>query len=108
MGCQRSIAEKVINRGADYLVTLKANQGTIFAPVREHREQSCFALGAGGQPVYDAFDDTHGRTVRRRVFACPEAAQSSGIATSPATQLQMQHRRFSRFPWTGKSCSLRR
>jgi predicted transposase YbfD/YdcC len=83
MGCQRAIVSKIIDRRADYLVTLKANHGNIFAAVRKHCEQACFALGATGRPVYDAFDDTHGRTVRRRVFACPEAAQLEPLRDWP-------------------------
>ena len=34
MGCQRAIAAKILERGADYLVTLKANQGKNTAPWR--------------------------------------------------------------------------
>jgi predicted transposase YbfD/YdcC len=34
---------------------------------------NAFALGASLRPVFDAFDDSHGRLVRRRVFACPDA-----------------------------------
>ncbi len=74
MGCQRAIANKIPERGADYLVTLKANQGKIFAAVRQHCAESCFTVGARHRPVCDSFDETHGRVVRRRVFACPEAA----------------------------------
>ncbi len=75
MGCQRATGSTIIDRGADYLVTLKANQGNIFAAVREHCEQACFALGATVHPVWDALNETHGRTVRHRVFTCPEATQ---------------------------------
>jgi predicted transposase YbfD/YdcC len=32
---------------------------------------NAFALGAPLRPFFDAFDDGHGRLVRRRVFACP-------------------------------------
>ncbi|WP_158823959.1 ISAs1 family transposase [Granulicella sp. S156] len=32
MGCQRVIASKILERGADYLVTLKANQGKFLPP----------------------------------------------------------------------------
>jgi predicted transposase YbfD/YdcC len=73
MGCQKAIASKILERGADYLVTLKANQGKIFAAVRDHCLETCFALGASNRPASDEFDDKHGRLVRRRVFACPQA-----------------------------------
>src|SRR3712207_1975455 len=42
-------------------------------------EQHCFAGGATGRPVFDAFDDSHGRLVRRRVFVCPEAASLEAL-----------------------------
>jgi predicted transposase YbfD/YdcC len=74
MGCQKTIADRILERGADYLLVLKANHGTAFAAVQEYCEQQCFAIGAKGRPVFDAFDDSHGRLVRRRVFVCPEAA----------------------------------
>jgi len=74
MGCQRAIVSKILERGADYLVTLKANQGKLFAAVQQHCADTCFAFGATNRPVCDSFDEKHGRLVRRRVFACPEAA----------------------------------
>src|SRR3954471_1327988 len=72
MGCQKTIAGQILDRGADYLLVLKANHGKAFTAVQEHCNQHCFASGATGKPVFDAFDDSHGRLVRRRVFVCPE------------------------------------
>src|SRR5215217_8051403 len=69
MGCQKEIAERIRAKGADYLLVLKANHGRAFEAVREHFERTCFGRGSGGQPVFDAFDEGHGRLVRRRVFA---------------------------------------
>jgi predicted transposase YbfD/YdcC len=74
MGCQRAIVSKILERGADYLVTLKANQGKIFRAVEQHCADACFARGASNRPACDHFDDKHGRLVRRRVFSCPQAA----------------------------------
>lgn len=68
MGCQKAIAERIRARGADYLLVLKANHGRAFEAVREHFERTCFGLGSGGRPVFDAFEESHGRLVRRRVF----------------------------------------
>src|SRR5918998_2195164 len=69
MGCQKGIAERIRAKGADYLLVLKANHGRAFEAVREHFERTCFGRGSGGRPVFDAFDESHGRLVRRRVFA---------------------------------------
>ena len=53
---------------------LKANHGHAFEAVREHFERTCFGLGSGGpRPVFDAFEEGHGRLVRRRVFLDPAA-----------------------------------
>jgi predicted transposase YbfD/YdcC len=66
MGCQKAIAGQILEREADYLLVLKANHGKAFLAVKECCDQHCFARGA--TPVFDAFDDSHGRLVRRRVF----------------------------------------
>src|SRR5436305_15000315 len=68
MGCQKAIAERIRARAADYLLALKANHGRAFESVREHFERTCFGRGSGGRPVFDAFEEGHGRPVRRRVF----------------------------------------
>ena len=71
MGCQKDIAAQIRAKGADYLLVLKANHGRAFGAVREQFEQTCFGQGARGRPVFDAFDEGHGRLVRRRVFMAP-------------------------------------
>jgi predicted transposase YbfD/YdcC len=73
MGCQKDIAAKIRDRDADYLLVLKANHGRAFEAVREHFERTCFGRESGGRPVFDAFDEGHGRLLRRRVFASPAA-----------------------------------
>ena len=71
MGCQKDIAARIRAKGADYLLALKANHGRAFEAVRGHFERTCFCRGASGRPAYDAFDDSHGRLARRRVFVSP-------------------------------------
>ena len=68
MGCQKGIAARIRAKGADYLLGLKANHGRAFEAVREHFDRTCFGRGSGGRPVFDAFEEAHGRLVRRRVF----------------------------------------
>src|SRR5947209_7670919 len=75
MGCQKSIAERIRAGDADYLLVPKANHGRAFAAVREHFERTCFGLGSGGRPVFDAFEESHGRLVRLRVFLGSSAAR---------------------------------
>lgn len=73
MGCQRAIAAKILEKEADYLVTLKANQGKKFTAVQDLCATLCFSRSPLHRPVHDEFDEGHGRLVRRRVFVCPEA-----------------------------------
>jgi predicted transposase YbfD/YdcC len=73
LACRPEIAERIVGRGGDYLVTLKGNRKKIHAEVRDWFATNAFALGAPLRPFFDAFDDGHGRLVRRRVFACPDA-----------------------------------
>ena len=46
MGCQRAIAERILARGGDYLLTLKANHPLAQAAVIAHFEKHCFGPGA--------------------------------------------------------------
>src|SRR5215213_6256756 len=71
MGCQKDIAAQIRAKGADYLLVLKANHGRAFGAVREQFERTCFGRGCKRRPVFDAFDEGHGRLVRRRVFVAP-------------------------------------
>ena len=73
MGCQRAIAERILARGGDYLLTLKANHPLAQTAVIAHFEKHCFGPGASVRAVCDAFEDSHGRLVRRRVFASTDA-----------------------------------
>jgi len=83
MGCQTAIAEKILARGGDYLLTLKGNHPLAHAAVVDHFDQHCLRRGAPCRADCDAFDDTHGRLVRRRVFASTEAANLSALSGWP-------------------------
>jgi DDE family transposase len=74
LSCRREVAQHIRARGADYLVTLKANQGGAYDEVQAWFAEHAFDRGADLRPCFDAFDDTHGRLVRRRVFVCPDAS----------------------------------
>src|SRR3954453_2190159 len=56
-------------------LALYTNHGHAFEAVREHFEHTCFSLGSGGRPAFDAFEESHGRLVRRRVFLGSSAAR---------------------------------
>jgi predicted transposase YbfD/YdcC len=83
MGCQTAIAERILARGADYLLVLKANHPLAYEAVAKHFDQTCFRRGAPDRAACDAFDDTHGRLVRRRVFASTKAASLEALSGWP-------------------------
>ena len=83
MGCQKEIAAKIRARGADYLLVLKANHGRAFGAAREHFERACFGRGSDGRPVFDAFEESHGRLVCRRVFLDPAACGLGALGGWP-------------------------
>jgi predicted transposase YbfD/YdcC len=72
LACRPEIAKRIVGRSGDYLITLKGNQRKVHAEVRDWFAANAFALGAPLRPCFDAFDDGHGRLVRRRVFACSD------------------------------------
>jgi predicted transposase YbfD/YdcC len=83
MGCQTAIAEKILARGGDYLLTLKGNHPLAHTAVVEHFDQHCFGRNASARADCDAFDDTHGRLVRRRVFASTDAVALEALSGWP-------------------------
>jgi predicted transposase YbfD/YdcC len=72
LACQPGIAERILGGGGDYLLALKGNRKKAHAEVKAWFAANAFALGGSLRPFFDAFDDGHGRLVRRRVFACPD------------------------------------
>lgn len=65
MGCQRTIVERIVERGADYLIALKGNQESLheaakeaFAGREEHWEGS----------YTETFEEGHGRVETRRCW----------------------------------------
>jgi predicted transposase YbfD/YdcC len=80
LACQPAIAQRVVARGGDYLLALKGNRKKAHAEVKAWFAANASALGGSLRPFFDAFDDSHGRLVRRRVFACP----APGVFATPA------------------------
>jgi predicted transposase YbfD/YdcC len=72
LACRPEVAEQITARGGTYLLALKGNQKKVHAEVKRWFEANAFSRDALLRPYFDAFDDSHGRSVRRRVFACTE------------------------------------
>jgi predicted transposase YbfD/YdcC len=72
LACRPEIAGQITGRGGDYLLALKGNQKKAHAAVKDWFAANAFTRGAPLRSCFDAFDASHGRLVRRRVFACIE------------------------------------
>ncbi len=70
MGCQKAIAGKIIDKGADYVLGLKGNQGNLHADVKLFF-QDCLASGFHDVDYnyYETVDGDHGRIETRRYWA---------------------------------------
>lgn len=64
-GCQQTMAEKIVEKKADYLLALKKNQPNLYGEVESYLQR---AIIPATPPLYDEFEDGRGRCVRRRVF----------------------------------------
>lgn len=81
MGCQRAIAQQIVDQGGDYVLALKENQGTLLADVQDSFAQATSA--APGLAAAVAVDKGHGRRERRQHWLLTDAAV--------LTWLQAQH-----------------
>jgi predicted transposase YbfD/YdcC len=75
MGCQKDIAEQVVDGGGDYVLAVKDNQPTLHAEV-----QAAFATAASEPPAHRAYttqETGHGRHERRTVHVLPAARRLS-------------------------------
>lgn len=69
MGCQREIVERIVEKGADYVISLKGNQGTLHEEVKalftEAREERFETVR---HSYVETLDDEHGRIEKRRCW----------------------------------------
>ena len=73
MGCQREIAQQIVDDGADYVLAVKENQGQLHEDIRDLFEGAA-ALGFDGVP-YDyahTVNKGHGRVEKRECWAITE------------------------------------
>jgi predicted transposase YbfD/YdcC len=60
LGCQRGIAEKIVNKKADYVLAVKENQGHLLAEIKDSFQM------LAADAVAEEIDCGHGRVERRR------------------------------------------
>lgn len=68
LNCQRAIAQQIIDQGGDYVLALKANQGTLHDDVRTYLEDPAASMTTA-KPSVDA---DHGRIETRTATVCPD------------------------------------
>jgi predicted transposase YbfD/YdcC len=62
MGCQKAIAQQIVDQKADYLLTVKENQEHLLADIQASLEQAFDTDFAGLEhDSYETWDDGHGR-----------------------------------------------
>jgi predicted transposase YbfD/YdcC len=70
MGCQKSIAELIIDKGADYVLALKANQGTLYGDVKLFFDDALEnGFGDFAYSFHETTDGDHGRIEIRRYWS---------------------------------------
>jgi len=88
MGCQTAIAAQITDQGGDYLLALKGNHKKAYTAVKQHFHEHIEhnIPWRDAQNFFDAFDDSHGRLVRRRVWAMTALAPLPALAKWPGLQ----------------------
>jgi predicted transposase YbfD/YdcC len=73
MGCQKEIVKTIIDKGADYVLGLKGNQGTLHDDVQLYFED-CIATGFKdtAHKYHETIDGDHGRVETRRYWTASD------------------------------------
>ncbi len=73
MGCQRNIAQTIIDKKADFIFSLKGNQGTLQRDIHDffetHKKQNSEVITKG---YHEDLKRNHGRVELRRVSVCSQ------------------------------------
>ncbi|AYA39891.1 ISAs1 family transposase [Xenorhabdus nematophila] len=86
MGCQRTIAQQLRESGADDILSLKGNQGKTFSAAVTYFQQQQATQKPYLKPDHDEFEDSHGRTVRRRGWVLPLTPETKHSGSWPDIQ----------------------
>jgi len=69
MGCQKKIVKEIVEKKADYVISLKGNQGATKEEVEDFYK-GCLELGFGDikYDYYETIEKSHGRIERRKYY----------------------------------------
>jgi predicted transposase YbfD/YdcC len=73
MGCQRTIVEKILEKGADYVISLKGNQGMLYQDIQEffqHQRKEGFRHSR--VDMFKTIEKGHGRLEERCYWSCDD------------------------------------
>ncbi len=85
-GCQKAIAQTILDQQADYVLALKGNQQRTLQAVATWFAEHAFAVPSCLKPVLDTFDEHHGHLTRRRVFVHPVPTELNVLAEWPGVR----------------------
>lgn len=85
-GCQKAIAQTILDQHADYVLTVKGNHPHTLQAVETWFAEHAFAVPTSLKPVLDTFDERHGRLTRRRVFVHPVPTELNVLEEWPGIQ----------------------
>jgi len=75
MGCQRQIAQDIVDAGADYLLAVKDNQETLRADVEEEfKSAQADRFAHMDHEYYETLEKGHGRIEQRRYWYTHDVA----------------------------------
>jgi predicted transposase YbfD/YdcC len=78
MGCQVAIAEKIIEKEADYCLSLKENQGNLYNDIKLYTETEIFTVRrkdlAENCQYHREVEKGHGRIEKREYFVCNDVS----------------------------------
>jgi predicted transposase YbfD/YdcC len=78
-GCQKAVAAQIVDKGADYVLALKGNQGSLHEQVVEYFvQQTGAAKPERGVRRHRVTEEGHGRSESREVWVAPAPAALAG------------------------------
>jgi len=88
MGCQTAIAEQILDQGGDYLLALKNNHKKTYTAISQyfHQQVEHNLPWRDEDNFFDAFDNAHGRRVRRRVWVMTDLESLPALEKWPGLQ----------------------
>jgi predicted transposase YbfD/YdcC len=91
MGCQTAIAAHILDQGGDYLLALKNNHKKTYTTMTQyfHPQIEHTLPWRDADNFFDAFDNTPGRRVRRRVWVMTDLESLPALEKWPGLQAVM-------------------